>query len=90
MDVIGRLCDSLNPVLWGLASGYSPSADEAETRIKLSASVPLALGTAKERAVGNAKVWLPGALQQNLSDPGLRMGLIASVVLTGGGLHPAQ
>lgn len=65
-------------------------ADEAETRVKLSASVPLALGTAKKRAVGDAKVWLPGALQQNLSDPGLRMGLIASVVLTGGGLHPAQ
>lgn len=65
-------------------------ADEAETRIKLSAFVPQALGIAKKRAAGNAKVWLPGALQQNLSGPGLRMGLIASVVLTGRGLHPAQ
>lgn len=50
----------------------------------------LALGTAKKRAAGGAKVWLLGALQQILPGPGLRMELIAALVLTGGGLHPAQ
>lgn len=64
--------------------------DEAETRAELSAFVALALGIVKRRAAGDAKVWLPGALQQILPSPGLRMGLIAAVVLTGRGLHPAQ
>lgn len=32
----------------------------------------------------------PETLQQTLPGPGPRTGLIAAVVLTGGGLHPAQ